>query len=417
MEDEKVFIELCKKKLAMKLNWPTDKALKQRDFEYLSSEIFKQTKIELSTATLRRIWSNNYKSLPQVHTLNALAQFLGYVDWHDLKAKEETQLPDNKRPQRPVKKTVLFSLMIIVLSIVLIVIVTSWSGTHSKPEVNLFIDQSPTGSVPATVGFRYDISEAKRPVSIELSWNPFERTVLNPEDSFYTGVYYYPDYHKTKLLQDGEVLVEVPVYVTTSGWHALVMKKENDIHPIYIEKHDFLKDGQMGFDREGLAPYLLSQPELIHSVFTLSDSILTAFSGDDMTLKTRVKHFVHKSDPACVRFILLLKAEHGNVLIPIMKKGCYGNYAISFSELVISGKTRDLSELSYDLQNYVDIRLTVKDHRVSLQVGDNPVYEFAYQQSLGALKVAKLMINGVGSVDHFSVSDALHNYEEDFSGY
>lgn len=417
MEDEKVFIEWCKKQLAKKLNWPDDKALKQRDFEYLSSEIFRQTKIELSTATLRRIWSNSYKSLPQVHTLNALAQYLGYSDWNHLKATSDTKPAVAKKTKAPVKNTALILLLITIVSSTLIAILNSGSAFQPLPEVSLFIDQAPTGSVPATVGFKYDISKAKKPVSIELSWNPLERTLLDPKDSFYTGVYYYPDYHKTKLLQDDKVLTQVPVYVTTSGWHALVMKKENDIHPVYIEKQDFLKDGQMGFDKETLAPYLLGQPELIQSVFTLSDSTLEQFQADDMVLKTRLKHFPDKSDPTCIHFIILLKAEHGNALIPVMKKGCYGSYALGFSEQSISGKTRDLSALAHDLHEYVDIYLKVKDHKVSLQVGSNAVYEFAYQQSLGALKVAKVMVNGVGSVDHFSVSDSLHHYEEDFSGY
>ena len=80
-------------------------------------------------------------------------------------------------------------------------------------------------------------------------------------------------------------------------------------------------------------------------------------------------------------------------------------------------KPGTFSALAHDLHEYVDIYLKVKDHKVSLQVGSNVVYEFAYQQSLGALKVAKVMVNGVGSVDRFSVSDSLHRYEEDFSCY
>lgn len=416
MEDEKVFIELCKKQLAQKLNWPIDKPLKQRDFEYLGNEIFRQTKIELSTATLRRIWSNNYKSLPQVHTLNAMAQYLGYIDWQDLKTKESIALlikPEHKRSNR--KAPFVISLIVVLATLATIII--SQTGSSPLPTVSLAISQPQSGTVPATVGFNYDISQAREPISIELSWNPFERTVLNPADSFYTGVYYYPDYHRTKLLRGEEILTTIPVYVTTQNWHALVMKKGNDIHPVYIDKRDFLKDGQMGFDMTTLSPYLLNQPELIQSVFTYSNTNLEQFQADNMTLRTRVKHYAHKSDPACVHFIILLKAEHGSIYIPIMQKGCYGNYSLGFSEKVISGKTNDLSALTSDLDEYLDIQMQVKGNVVTVLIGDNTPFEFTYKQALGTLKVAKVMINGLGSVDSFSICDSLHIYREGFSSY
>ncbi|MCE7996271.1 MAG: hypothetical protein HEP71_30105 [Roseivirga sp.] len=416
MEDEKVFIELCKKLLAKKLNWPEEKQLKQRDFEYLSTEIFRLTKIELSTATLRRIWSNNYKSLPQVHTLNAMAQYLGHTNWHDFKTEQTAPAPIDQKKKRPKQKAPIAIALMAVLTL-LAVIIISQSGSSPRPATSLSISQPPSGTVPATVGFHYDISQATEPISIELSWNPFERTVLNPADSFYTGVYYYPDYHRTKLLRGKEVLTDIPVYVTTPDWHALVMKKDNDIHPTYIEAQDFLTGGQMGFDMETLSPYLLNEPELVHSVFTFSNPVLEQFQADEVRLQTRIKHNPHKSDPACTRAILLLKAKNGRASIPIMEKGCYGNYGIGFSEKVISGKTNDLSPLAADLSEYVDVQINIKGKEVSIQVADNPVYSFTYEKALGTLKVAKLMINGLGSVDSFAVMDDEDSYQEDFSAY
>lgn len=418
MEDEKVFIELCKKQLAYRLNWPEGKALKQRDFEYLSAEISKQTKIELSTATLRRIWSNNYKSLPQVHTLNAMAMYLGYEDWNDLKTQQDKPIIVEKtiRPQS-LKWPLIATIATLSVILTAVILSKSLSSSSDQPAVSLSTSLKVTEGVPATIGFDYDISGAQIPISIELSWNPYERTVLDPADSFYTGVYYYPDYHRTKLLRGDEVLTEIPVYVTTPDWHGLVMKTDNDVHPTYIEPRDFLKEGQMGFDMTTLSPYLLNQPEVIHSVFTFSNTILEQFQADDLTLATRVKHHAHKSDPACMRVIILFKAEHGRVSIPVMQKGCYGDYGIGFSEKVISGKTNDLSALASDLDDYVDIQMQVKNHTVMLQVGDNPPYSFTYQQELGTLKVAKLIINGLGSVDSFSIRDTDSSYVEDFSGY
>lgn len=54
----------------------------QRDFVFLSEQIESQTKEQISVTTLKRVFGKvEYKGLPYIHTLNILAQFVGFSHW------------------------------------------------------------------------------------------------------------------------------------------------------------------------------------------------------------------------------------------------------------------------------------------------------------------------------------------------
>ena len=58
------------------------------DFEQLSDAILEATSVQLSVTTLKRIWGKvKYPHAPAIQTLNALAQFIGYIDWRDFEQK------------------------------------------------------------------------------------------------------------------------------------------------------------------------------------------------------------------------------------------------------------------------------------------------------------------------------------------
>lgn len=400
--EERQCIELWKREVVSRLGWNHDREPKQREYEYLSREIFAKTQVELSTTTLRRIWHIQYKSLPQVHTLNAMATFLGHADWHAFKKSthsfDEPARTSTSKYKSPVKTWMLAGSVLLLVALLGFGLYSGDAPAAPDFPVTLKSDQPRYHGVPATAGFQYDIQEATAPVEIELSWNPLERTELDPAKNLYTGVYYYPDYHSTKLLSGGHVLAHIPVYVTTDDWHALVMKKENDVHPIYIEASDFLAEGSMGFDRETLTPYLLESPEQIHSVFTFSNPVLEAFDGDNLKLSMAFRSIQDKSTPPCAGMDILLKAEGGTARIPFKSEGCFGEIRMHYGRNMVSGKESDLSMLTTDLFRKQSVQLAVKDGKVSVILGQNEPYRFNYQGQLGKLKVLKFVFSGFGFV-------------------
>jgi len=417
--DEQNLIEIWKKEVTNQLGWSSSSEVKQRDYEYLSQEIFAVTQVELSTTTLRRIWSNQYKSLPQVHTLNAMAAFLGEADWNSFKKKTSLSEGPAETPMARFKipvKTLLF----FTLTLTLVAILAFGLYPGSEPEtpdftVSLSSDQPRYHGVPATAGFSYDIQEATSPVDIELSWNPMERKQLDPDKNFYSGVYYYPDYHSTKLLSGDHVLAHIPVYVTTDDWHALVMKEDNDVYPTYIEKEDFIGEKGMGFGAELLTRYGLGQAEQIHSVFTFSNPKMEAYDGDSLELVVDFVSIQDKSNPPCPSMDVVLKAVNGTARIPIKGQGCYGEIRMHYGDQLVSGKEKDLSSITGDLYLQQRLHLVVANGVVTVQLGQNEPYSFKYNKQVGELKVLKFIFSGFGYVQNVELSSPRATpYSEQF---
>src|SRR5262245_48383206 len=89
-EHEDRLVQLCLKKVEMVLGWGDSHSWSTQDFETLSRKILSTTGVNLSVATLKRIWGKiKYDSRPTVTTLDALARFGGYESWRHFRQVNE----------------------------------------------------------------------------------------------------------------------------------------------------------------------------------------------------------------------------------------------------------------------------------------------------------------------------------------
>ncbi|MEP1096497.1 MAG: hypothetical protein ABJG78_15385 [Cyclobacteriaceae bacterium] len=400
MSTDNFYILLCKKQITKELNLEND-SLVQRDFEYLSKVIFEKSGIDLSTATLRRIWSTERDGVPQAKTLDAMAQVLDFEGWHEFKKA-------NRGGTSATKKLTSFN-RITILQLVLVgiaAIVWIWLSDRRSVEVqvSLWPHKMSQEGVPATIGFNYDIEQMEDlEVKIQLSWNPFEQTVLDPEKHFYTGTYFYPDYHQAKLLADNSILASSNIHITTPGWHGLVMKAGLDSNPIYIDSADFLKKDRLAITQALSESYALSDLKELFTTFTLSNSILSQIDGDSFELRTVFKGLGYVSNPICSQTDIVIKGENESMRIPISSNGCYGITALKCSDVTVSGKTNDLSNLSADLLQPLSVSLLVGKNALLVQVGENEPFKTAYSKSIGELKVIKFIFSGYAEVREFEI--------------
>lgn len=373
--------------------------LAQRDFEYLNKVIFEKSGIHLSTATLRRIWSSEHDGVPQTKTLDALAQALGHTGWHEFKKMHPQQVNSGSFPLKKVSQ-----LLIIVVTLAGAIAFWHFWNPFVEVAVSLVPEKTSHEGVPATIGFNYDISSVNKEVKIQLSWNPYEQAVLDPSKNFYTGTYFYPDYHEAKLLLDDEIIASSYVHITTPGWHGLIMKSGLDPSPIYVEKSDLQKKGKLAISTELSNKYEFEQLNELFSVFTLSSKMLEQVNGDDFELKTSFRSIEHLSNRICNQTDIVIKGATGSLRIPISSEGCYGITNLKCSEVLISGKTSDLSSLSIDLLQTQAINLRVKENELSIRLGEEEPFSLNYTQPIGQLKVVKLIFTGYGEVEAFKIS-------------
>ncbi|HTE27886.1 hypothetical protein [Flavitalea sp.] len=76
-------ISTCLHLIEQKIGWGSCANWATQDFGRLSEMIATETGVSLSVSTLKRIWGRvKYDSAPTLSTLNALATFLSYENWH-----------------------------------------------------------------------------------------------------------------------------------------------------------------------------------------------------------------------------------------------------------------------------------------------------------------------------------------------
>src|SRR4051812_16936522 len=94
MKDSDCF-ELCKRLTREKLGWAPIEEWRNYEFTELGDKIYDVTSVQLSITTLKRIFGKiRYDNLPSSSTLNALAIFLGFQSWMDLRSNMNKKGPD-----------------------------------------------------------------------------------------------------------------------------------------------------------------------------------------------------------------------------------------------------------------------------------------------------------------------------------
>src|SRR6185436_9511146 len=106
-DHEHSIIQQCLRRIEHQLGWGESSSWSTQDFESLSGKIQTATGVNLSVATLKRIWGKiKYESRPTVTTLDALARYSGYESWRAFRQSVEsapalTTSPGNDiRPKR-----------------------------------------------------------------------------------------------------------------------------------------------------------------------------------------------------------------------------------------------------------------------------------------------------------------------------
>ena len=102
MQTDETLIRQVKRLFEEKTGWGDSENWTNQDFLQLSELIREQTGVTLSHVTLKRVWGKvKYDSLPNTHTLNTLAQFLGCDNWRDFSVRHHVLPQPAEHPTSP----------------------------------------------------------------------------------------------------------------------------------------------------------------------------------------------------------------------------------------------------------------------------------------------------------------------------
>lgn len=188
-----IMINKCILEIEKKTNFGESKSWTNRDFENLSLLIEKETKVNVSVSTLKRIWKGEYDSIPQKATLNALANFIGFENWLSYTSQNTANKITGASKKR-ITNAVLFSIFAVIL-----ILYTIFFIQKSNSTINESNDIVVMGNDHHTVITRYNDSVTilgdpmtkSKIIKGQIGWNGM--LSINNSDIFLTEPNFWTD--------------------------------------------------------------------------------------------------------------------------------------------------------------------------------------------------------------------------------
>lgn len=416
--NESHFLNLCKAAVEEKLNWPPSKDWRQRDYVNLISLIEKESGINLSLSTIKRIWKVDYTGTPQPATLDALAKFIGYQDWLDFKTHQALNPKQSERvTSTPSRNKKTHFLLVAILALVFLALfwfkgIDRAASAHDG--VKFSTKNSSLFHVPNTVIFHYELDGVEGDsFFIQQSWNRFRREKISKEDSVLTSTYYYPGAHKASLIANEEIIAQSDLKILTMNWIALSRKDMVDPAPLYLAIDTVAADGKLKV-RPNELKLPIPNPKLMLSYYYVKE-----FEGLDQQAY-RVK-LALKNDSlpklACPQISIMLLGTEDMHFIPLSTPGCIGNLGLKIASKIIDGKRADLSVFGTDIFSWHEIEFQRDKNHYEIRLDGQVIYSLDVAAEIGELIGINVNFSGNGSLDYVELGNPQASspiYREDF---
>lgn len=407
---EDQLIGQCLLHIEKNLGWGPSEKWTTLDYERLSEKIRQSTGVNLSVATLKRVWGKvRYESRPNATTLDTLARFAGFESWRNYcllhggsengngasyrlnGSGETTTSPSAASKARWVKW---IPLIVIVSGL----LAGGWYlyFRPAVPDPSRFSFSSRTvvdAGVPNSVIFDYDASAAGEDdtVMIQQSWDKRLSTRVSRLDRQHTSIYYYPGYFEAKLVINQKIMKEHILLIKTDGWLPLIEQKGT---PVYLKESDVMHDGMMGLTTGQIeAHHIHLQPETPWvDYYNIRE--FDSLRSDDFVFVTEVRNDFGEGSGACRFTYVRLQFEGPAIVIPLTAPGCVSDIDFGNQE----GKKTDLSAFGVDLSTWVKVECIVKGVDGEVLVNGRSAIKFKRKQSPARFLGVGYRFQGTGSV-------------------
>lgn len=410
-------IELCKKLLEEKFSFGNGQGYTQKDLEQLSLYIEENTGYYISLSTLKRVWKGSYKTQPQLATLNALVEVLGYGNWQDFKIQyQKAKVVEQEVPQKK-RFPIYWATSIALIVIIVVVLSFDKSGTSTvkiSGPVSFSANKTVAKGVPNTFIFEYDLSHVKADsFFIQQSWNGWRKEKIDPQKTVYASTYYESGYHRAKLIANNDVIATQPVHVLSDGWEPHVYYSEADDRFIDFKGESFVAEGKLHLPVALLKKRGLDTSRYFMSRISHSEDY--GVSSNNFNFKTRLKlDPVIESNCPFVN-VVLVTTEH-IFSVKLVRKGCETDASYKLGEIYKSGKDNNLSQLGSDLYDWNDLEIRVSSKMATILLNGKETYTENYQDDLGDIMGLSYIFEGTGSIDLVELSNGNNEavFRDDF---
>ena len=402
-------VQQCLLEIENRLDWGSSDSWHNDVFIELSEHIQKETQVNLSTTTLKRVWGKvKYQNAPSISTLNTLSKFAGYENWRAFKNKKEPK----KKPSL-IKDKVFQNMGIIVAAagIMTFAFISFFSMVSTEndniPPLDLskihFKSRPISKGLPNSVVFDLNLDEiTSDSIYIQQFWDRTKTVKIKPKQKQATGIYYYPGYFRAKLLVDGKIIKEHDLFIASDEWMGTI-----DYEPIpkYINVNDTMSD-PLSFSDTVVKEIKENKNPIVSTFHLVKDFNM---SGDDMTIETTVKNIYNEKWAVCQTLRIVVLGSSGAMIIPFSIPGCVSDINLMLNDVYVRGKEHDLSSLGTDLSDFKKLKINVENNKVTVYIEDQEVYSNNYHEPIGKFVGIRYRFLGAGSIKELTITDQKTN--------
>lgn len=405
-------LDVCCQKVAKKVGKETIADWKNSDYIRLSGLLYRQTKITISENTLKRIFGKlktSTRYYPQKATRDALAQFIGYRDWHEfeLLCAPVTQVPsiDHTLQKKVPARKKGNSSFYVLLGVLLISVIAFLGILHyrNRPiQDATLICLNPEGKTPHSAIFKVD-RQGTGQTSLLLDFGDSRpnRTIF--KDSLVNHFYETPGRYFPVLYYKNMPIDTAIVYLRTEGWSA-IGSMQHDTTRVYPILNKNLLNADL--PKASLDDVYHAGIDTNRTFFLSYTNIKpTQISADNFELTTYVKTSPTRPGVRCSQVNFTIYGENGLHSFTVMKPECVAWSYCQFSENNRYGASSDLRQLGHDLQNGGRICLRISNKQVNLFINDKLIMKTAYKKAIDKLMGIKIAFAGAGSFNQLSIKD------------
>lgn len=376
-------------------------SMTQRDFEHIGEQLRQKSGILISGTTIKRLAYGEFSRQPQIATLNAIANYFNCATWQDFKADRIKNAPA-KEPAKKVSQKSVYPYLYIPAAIIILTIIYisgSTKGNVRNAESATFsFSKNTSNGIPNSVVFSYNIDQVQGDsFFIQQSWDKNRRVRIYKKKYTLTDIYYEPGYHVAKLIANDSAIRAVDVSIPTKGWFFYSIDNIANYTPEYIKAKNFVNNGSLGLTVEQLREnnIELNKDKRYHYVYYPDKMDVPS---DNFRLKTRVR-VQEVTRTTCPYIEVELYCQRSFMTMRSTTKGCAYNALIQFGEQVKKGIDTDLSPISFDVSQWTDIEVMVKNKVAVVKINGKEVFSTQFVTDTKYLAGLGYISNGLCEVD------------------
>lgn len=419
---EQELVQKCLFEIFKKNGYENTDTLTQRHYDHISRQIEAQTSVLISVSTLKRLMHGAFSRLPQIATLNAISSYLGFAGWQEYKSsiREAAPFPNTTALEgRKDQRLRLPAVALLLVALLVIFLFIAFAARPEDPHFELasFSAQKTTANdLPNTVVFSYNVDGiAADSFFIQQSWDVSRRVRVYPGQHTLTDIYYEPGYHIAKLIANDSVIRTVDVSIPTDHWFVYSRALLPGSLPRYITWDKLpVQEGVFALQPAELAAAEINGG-MEQNFYYLYFPTSTPVHSDNYCLKTRVR-LKELRNNLCPKLMVEIFGQRNYMFFKSTSPGCASEALIQYGEHVINGKQADLSALTYELTDWMEIEVQVKDKNVTVLLQNQPVYRISYELSCGQITGFGFIANGLCEIDYLQLYslDGREVYANDF---